>query len=265
VGVRVKPTRDAAFPGETLEFEVSPDPDCADSEIAWSGGGTPASGSGRRFTTTFLGGGSYTVTARCGEARTEFRVSICRIDEWLVRARSFFGPSIDFSKVKTRVSRLVLGPSGTAWTCNDVIRFKRPRRVDDLPKEATLIHELGHVWEHQSGQAQLLRGLVEQIGRLLGRDPYDFGGPDGVKKAQTLTGFNKESQAQVIAEYWKSKNSYTSDRKGLPFSTPGYVGDLQRLVEGAGIGTKATAHRTVGGTIDAAVARLVNAVVDRLG
>ncbi|MGH2572163.1 MAG: hypothetical protein ACRDGU_01515 [Actinomycetota bacterium] len=205
------------------------------------------------------------MTARCGEARTEFRVSICRIDEWLVRARSFFGPSIDFSKVKTQVSRLVLGPSGTAWTCNDVIRFKRPRRTDDLPKEATLIHELGHVWEHQSGQAQLLRGLVEQIGRLLGRDPYDFGGPDGVKRARTLTGFNKESQAQIIAEYWKSKNGYESDRKRVPFSTPGYVGDLQRLVEGAGIGTEATARRTAGGMIDAAIARLVNAVVDRLG
>jgi hypothetical protein len=261
VAVRINRTREAAFPGEPLHFEVSPDPGCPESDITWSGGGSPASGSGRRFATAFLKGGDYTVTARCGEATTEFRVAICPIDEWMERARSFFGPSIDFPKVKTRTSRLVLGPSGTAWTCNNVIRFKRPRRRDEFPRESTLIHELGHVWEHQSGQAQLLRGLVEQIGRLLGRDPYDFGGPAGVRGAGTLSAFNKESQAQIIVEYWKSKNDYDNDRKGVPFSTPGYVGDLQRLVESAGIGTKAAARRTVAGTIDAAVARFVNAVV----
>jgi len=68
------------------------------------------------------------------------------------------------------------GPSGTGWTCNNVVRFKRARRTQDFPDESTLVHELGHVWEHQSGQAQLLKGLVEQMSRVLGRDPYDFGG-----------------------------------------------------------------------------------------
>ena len=51
--------------------------------------------------------------------------------------------------------------------------LQAPRRAEE-PSWATLIHELGHVWEHQTGQAQLLRGVIEQIGRRLGRDPYDF-------------------------------------------------------------------------------------------
>jgi len=264
VSIRSRPGRDAGFPREALEFEVSPYPGFSDSAIAWSGGGTPPTGKGRTFATAFSQGGLYTVTARCGDAKTEFSVTICPIDEWLARARSFYGPSIDFSKVTLKGSRLVLGPSGTGWTCNDVIRFKRPHRAEDLPSEATLIHELGHVWEHQSGQAQLLKGFVEQVGRLVGRDPYDFGGLSGVKRAQALTEFSKESQAQVITEYWKSNNGYEEDRKGIPFSTPGYVEDLRRLVEGAGIGAGSSARRTIVGRMDAAVASLVNALVNRL-
>lgn len=186
-------------------------------------------------------------------------------DDWLERAAMFYGPSIDLSRVRFRMSRWVLGPPGTAWTCNDVVRFKRPRGADQPPSEATFIHELAHVWQHQSGQAQLLRGMLEQVGRVLGNDPYDFGGPDGVRKATTLTSFTKEGQAQVVTELWKSQNGYPADRKQVRFSRPGYVADLKRLVGEAGIGTRVTTRRTFVGTVDAAVARVVNAVADVLG
>lgn len=179
--------------------------------------------------------------------------------QWLERAATFFGPSIDLSRVTVKTSRLVLGGPGTAWTCNDTIRFKRPNGTEGRPSEATLIHELGHVWEHQSGQAQLLRGLVEQIGKLLGRDPYDFGGPKGLRSASELTRYPKEAQARIIEELWRSRNGYATDRSGVPFATAGYVDDLERLVRGAGIGVRAGPRATVWGTIDGAIARLVNA------
>ncbi len=185
-------------------------------------------------------------------------------DEWLERAATFYGPSIDLSRVRFEGTWLVLGRPGTAWTCNDVVRFKRARGEVRPMGEATLVHELAHVWQHQSGQAQLLRGLVEQVGRLLGKDPYDFGGPDGVRDAAALTSFTKEGQAQIVTELWKFRNGYSADRKHVPFATPGYVEDLTRLVLGVGIGTRATARRTVVGTVDAAVARVVNAVADVL-
>ena len=194
--------------------------------------------------------------------------SVCPIDEWLEHAASFFGPSVDLSKVRVKMSWLVRGGPGAAWTCNDVIRFKRPHRSESLPREATLMHELGHVWEHQSGQAQLLRGFIEQLGRLVGRDPYDFGGPDGVRRASTLAGFSKEAQARIIEEHWKSVNGFEADRTGVPFSTPGYSSDLERLVQGAGIGRRSGARRTVWGSIDATVAWIVNpaaSLVERLG
>lgn len=257
--------RDAGFPGDSFTFEASADVGAVGDEVSWTGGGSPATGSGRTFTTVFPTGGTFRVAARAGEADIDFTVTVCPIDEWLARARTFYGPSIDFSPVKVRASRLVLGPPGIAWTCNNVIRFKAARRSEDLPHESTLIHELGHVWEHQSGQAQLLKGASEQIGRLFGRDPYDFGGPAGVKNSTTLTSFSKESQAQIVTEYWKSKHGYQADAKGVPFTTPGYIEDLERLVIGVGIGTRPATRHSLVGAVDAAIGRIVNGLVGFFG
>jgi hypothetical protein len=204
------------------------------------------------------------VIARCGEETAEFPVRVCEVDEWLARAGSFYGPSVDLSKVSVKTSRLVVGPPGTAWTCNDVVRFKRPSRARDLPSEATLIHELAHVWEHQAGQAQVLKGIVEQVARRLGRDQYDFGGPEGLRRADTLTVFTKEAQAQIVTELWRSQHGFERDAKGVAFSTPGYLDDLRRLVEGAGIGIRPPTGRTIAGAIDSLLARALNSIVDLL-
>jgi hypothetical protein len=185
------------------------------------------------------------------------------VDDWLASAAEYFGPSLDVSKVRVKASRVVLGPPGTGWTCNNVVRFKRPRREADLPSHSTFVHELAHVWQHQSGQAQLLRGLVEQIGRLLGRDPYDFGGPEGLRSIAALMRLKKESQAEVVREHWRSRQGFEADRKGRSFSTPGYLDDLRRLVDEAGIGHRGPGRRTIGGAVDTMIARLVNAVLAR--
>jgi hypothetical protein len=256
-----KPHRAAAFPGDRLAFEVVPDAGCSDNDIHWSGGDQPATGTGRRFTTAFIGGGARGVTATCGAASVAFPVEVCPINEWLGRAASFFGPSLDLAKVNVKASWAVGGPSGTGWTCNTVVRFKRARRPEDLPVEATLIHELTHVWEHRSGQAQLLKGIVEQAGRMFGRDPYDYGGPEGVRAATTLRQFKKEGQAQIVMEYWKSQRGYTNDSKDVAFSTPGYVDDLRRLMEEAGIGLRSGEKRTLARGIDSGLARAVNGML----
>jgi hypothetical protein len=250
----------AALSGETLVFAVSVRP--GDQAVSWSGGGDPATGSGRRFVTRFASGGTYTVTARSGVNQMEFPVTVCPVDAWLQAAVAFYGPAVDFTRVTVRSSRVVLGP---AWTCNDVIRFKRPRGTEDLPAESTLIHELAHVWQHQRGGMQLLKGAVEQIGRRLGRDPYDFGGPARLRTARHLLEFTNESQAQIIMEFWRAQHGYRRDRKGVPFATTGYVEDLRRLVEGAGIGTRLVARRGPGWNFDRAAARLVNLLADLVG
>jgi hypothetical protein len=253
--------RTAFFPGERIELEAS---SSGPGDVRWTGGGTPATGEGSRFATTFARGGRYTIRAEDPVATALLEVTVCPIDEWLARAAGFFGPSLDLERVQVKASPWVLGAPKGAWTCNTIVRFKRPTREQDLPSEATLIHELGHVWEHRAGQAQLLSGVVEQVKKRFRRDPYDYGGPAGVRAAQTLTRFSKESQAQVITELWKAQNGFERDRKEVSFSTPGYVDDLRRLVRAAGIGATDPTRRTLAGSIDSWVARLVNVVLARL-
>jgi hypothetical protein len=258
-------SRSAGLAGESFGFSVLGELPGPDTDVAWSGGGDPATGAGRTFATVLATGGTHTVTARCNDERVAFEVIVCPVDEWLAGARAFYGPSVDFSRVVIGTSKLVLGPPRTGWTCNNVIRFKRPRDVADFPSQAVLIHELAHVWQHQSGQPQLLRGLVEQVARRIGRaDPYDYGGPGGVKAAGTLTDLGLEGQAQVVTEYWKSQNGHAADRKGVPFTTPGYVEDLRRLVVGAGIGERRSSALTRLWVLDMVAARLVNTVLARV-
>jgi hypothetical protein len=263
--VQQEPHR-AAFPGQPVAFAFVLTPARAGSSegIRWEGGGEPATGTGARFVTSFPRGGAYTVTATSGSESLLFPVTVCPLEDWLDDAALFFGPSLDLSKVTIKASRFVFGPPGTGWTCNTVVRFKRPRSADELPSQSTLVHELAHVWQHQSGQAQLLKGIVEQAGRILGRDPYDFGGHQGAKGASALAGLRKEAQAEIVRELWRSGHGFADDRRGGSFSTPGYREDLARLVDGAGIGRQPAGKRTIGGTIDSWLARLVNAVLTPL-
>ncbi len=256
--MEIKAKRTAFFPRGRIELEAVSD---APGEVRWSGGGTPSRGEGPRFRTRFSEGGTHTISARSREEIGQIEISVCPVDEWLARARDFFGPSLDLSRVKVTTSPWVLGPRGSAWTCNTVVRFRRPTRAEDLPSEATLIHELAHVWEHRTGQAQVLSGLLEQLRSRFGRDPYDFGGPAGLRDAKVLTRFSKEGQAQILTELWKAQHGYQTDHKQVPFSTPGYVEDLRRLVQGAGIGTSDRSRRTFAGVLDSGIARLVNVVL----
>lgn len=250
--------RTAFFPRERVQLEaVADDPD----HVRWSVDGIPASGSGPRFRARFTEGGTYTIEARSNGEAARIEITVCPVDEWLRRAGDFFGPALDLDRVRITTSPWVIGSPGTAWTCNTVVRFKRPARAADLPSEATLIHELAHVWEHRAGQAQILVGSLEQLRRRFGHDPYDFGGPAGVRDATTLARFSKEGQAQILTELWRAQQGHAMDRKHIPFSTPGYVEDLRRLARGAGIGTSDPARRTVAGVLDAGLAKLVNLVL----
>jgi len=187
---------------------------------------------------------------------------ISGLENHLEAARRFYGPAVDQSKVRVKGSWVVFG-GAAAWTCNNVIRFKNAQRAEDLDL-STFIHEFGHVWQHQTGQAQVLKGVVEQLGRLRGRDPYDYGGPEGVHRATRLQDLTKESQAQILQEYWRSLQGEAADLLRRPF-TPEYVEDLRRLVKGAGIGGAALGGRGLPGWIDTVAGSVVNAVLGLFG
>ena len=186
---------------------------------------------------------------------------ISGLESHLEAAGRFYGRAVDLSKVRVKSSPLVFG-GATAWTCNNVVRFKA-KRAEDVDM-GTFIHELGHVWEHQTGQAQLLKGLVEQAGRLRGKDPYDYGGAAGVGRTARLQDLTKESQAMILQEYWRSLQGETADTDGSAF-TAEYVADLRRLTEGAGIGSIPGGRRGPASWVDAAAAAIANGVLTLLG
>jgi hypothetical protein len=146
--MRAEAKRLACFPGERLEFRALPEPALRAEDIEWSGGDSPPGARGHTFRTTFERAGSHSVRARCGDASVKFVVIVCPIAEWMSEAAEFYGPSLTSRGVRVTSGRLVLGRRGTGFTCNQVIRFKRPRTGADLPSSSTFVHKLGHVWEH---------------------------------------------------------------------------------------------------------------------
>jgi hypothetical protein len=250
------------FPGESVTCSAELTPGCAGDQIRWAGGGAPASGQGRSFRTKWASGGTYAVTATCDTSRVTLTIQVCPVEELLKRAAGFYGESIDMARVTVRSSSAIV--NGRPWTNGDTIRFPKPTAFESCPDLETMIHELAHVWEHQNGETQILSGAVEQLGHLLvpGYNPYDFGGPTGVRDAGALRGFSKESQAQIIQNYWRTRMGFTADTGGIPF-TAAYVADLRRLVQGAGIGTTAPAGATstIGGVIDSIIGGIVNKIL----
>jgi hypothetical protein len=182
------------------------------------------------------------------------------LDDQLNKIKAFFGPSINFSRVRIKTSPFVSG--NRPWACGNVIRIKRDVRSQSRPIEtADLVHEFGHVWQHQNGQPVFLLAVAEQLKSHLIRafDPYDFGGVIGLQKFSRLNAFLAESQAQIIAEFWKAQQGYAADRLGVPF-TLGYVQSLERLVQPALTELRQT-RPGVAGRLDSAVAWLVNSIL----
>jgi hypothetical protein len=251
-----------AFPGEPVSFDAQLTPGGAGDQVRWSGGGVPASGQGRHFRTRWASGGTYAVTATCDTSRVTLAIQVCPVDQLLRRAASFYGASIDMSRVMVKSSSAIV--DGRPWTNGNTIRFPKPTAAATCPDLETMVHELAHVWEHQNGDTQIVSGAVEQLGRLVvpGYNPYDFGGPAGVHGAEALRGFSKESQAQIIENYWRTRMGFTADTGGALF-TAAYVADLRRLVRGAGIGTTAPsgATSTVGGVVDSIIGGIVNGIL----
>jgi hypothetical protein len=182
-------------------------------------------------------------------------------NEQMEQLKEFFGPSIDFSKVKIKASPFCSG--NRPWACGNVVRVPRAKPGQTFAVDmADLVHECGHVWQHQSGQLVFLSALGEQIKASIIHkfDPYNFGGPAGVAALRKLTAFLTEGQAQIITEYWKSQHGFTHDRLQTPFS-PDYVQGLFQLIQHERIGVAAPGQATFASRVDSVATQLVNWVL----
>ena len=138
----------------------------------------------------------------------------------LAAARGVFGNAIEWERVRIVPRPFLPGqPPGVAVTPLGVVHFHRVDCRDDFAGDwagmAWLIHELTHVWQHQSGVPVLLRGLVERryrYGRLVPGRP--------------LARYGIEQQAAIVEDWfritrgvppWRGSGDAAAYRAVLPF------------------------------------------------
>ena len=120
-------------------------------------------------------------------------------------ARSVFGDALALDRVRVNNRPYLPGQGrGVAMAPNGHLWFRPEDHLADFSgavgTAAWLVHELTHVWQHQTGRSVRLRGLVEQTTRLFGVDPYSYGPLD---PARAFASYKNEQQAAIVEDYFR--------------------------------------------------------------
>ena len=138
----------------------------------------------------------------------------------LAAARAVFGDAIDWARVRIHPRPFFwLQRPGTAMSPNGAVYFHSVDHRDDFSGEwrgmAWLIHELTHVWQHQSGQWVIPRGLWERR--------YTYGVLD---PGRPLVRYGIEQQAAIVEDWyrltqgeppWRGRGAAEDYRAVIPF------------------------------------------------
>ena len=124
----------------------------------------------------------------------------------LARSVFNFGLNPDLVRVY-KYSYVPLQGEHTAMTPNGSIYFNHSDYKDDFSlfteDAAWLVHELTHAWQFQTGRSVQARGLMEQLSRLRGVDPYRYGRIDRKRPFST---YKNEQQAAMTEDYYRLKH-----------------------------------------------------------
>jgi hypothetical protein len=115
----------------------------------------------------------------------------------LSAARAVFGDAIDWDRVRIYPRGFTpFQPRNVAVTPLGAVHFRRADFRPDFSGRwsdmAWLIHELVHVWQHQTGVPVLLRGLVERR--------YHYGVLD---PAKPFARYGIEQQAAIVEDWFR--------------------------------------------------------------
>lgn len=84
----------------------------------------------------------------------------------------------------------VMAPNGNIYFPEGL--FREDFAAGDINDRATLVHEMGHVWQHQMGANVRTRGLYSLVAS------YKYSLP----KEKDLADYSLEQQASIIADYY---------------------------------------------------------------
>ncbi|HET6960885.1 MAG TPA: DUF4157 domain-containing protein, partial [Terriglobia bacterium] len=118
-------------------------------------------------------------------------------EDEITELRKVYGESIDYSKVRIKEGDAGLfSVSGRAFTHGDTIYI--PKKDLPLTKDL-LVHEMGHVWQHQNGGTDYMSEAL--AGQYVG-DGYNF--EKGIDEGKSWSELNPEQQAELLQQAYKS-------------------------------------------------------------
>ncbi|MEM1275788.1 MAG: Hint domain-containing protein [Pseudomonadota bacterium] len=138
-------------------------------------------------------------------------------------AQTIFGNSIDYNSVRifdrryeidlglgSRINPAVSAPNGNIYYDPNLHQGDFSATSVSIPDQATFLHEMTHVWQHQKGQNLILETLNNPSRNLDGsviRSVYEY-------EADTFVDFNSlgyEEQASLIEDYFLLSNGFSSN------------------------------------------------------
>ena len=118
-------------------------------------------------------------------------------EDEITELRKVYGDSIDYSQVRIKEGNAGLfSLSGRAFTHGNTIYIP----PDNMPmSKDLLVHEMGHVWQHQTGGTDY---MSEALAGQYAGDGYDF--EKGIQEGKSWSELNPEQQAELLQQAYKS-------------------------------------------------------------
>ena len=115
----------------------------------------------------------------------------------IAELRKVYGDSIDYSKVRVKEgSSGLFSLTGRPFTHGDTIYVPK----DSLPLATdVLVHEMGHVWQHQHGGTDY---MSEALWAQFVGDGYDF--EKGISQGKSWSELNPEQQAELLQTAYRN-------------------------------------------------------------
>ena len=111
-----------------------------------------------------------------------------------------FGESIPYERIRVD-ERAHIGPRRYRFF---YVSFHTINSWGPVPPPI-LVHEVVHIWQYlYRGALYIPRALAAQRSRM----GYDYGGLDGLRRAESLDDFNYEQMAAVIEDAFRAKQGY---------------------------------------------------------
>jgi hypothetical protein len=145
----------------------------------------------------------------------------------LAAVKQAYGDSIDYSRVRLKTGEVGLfGLSGRAFVHGDTVYVPTESLNPDgsIPPE-TLVHELGHVWQHQHGGTDYMSEAL--WGQHFG-DGYDW--KKGLDEGKAFGQLNPEQQAEFISTAFAA-GYFDHPEAGFHYNGVDYTAALQAALQ----------------------------------